>query len=161
MKTSSSLVVLALAASITLSSCGTSEPSAPAASTASASTAPATNAEGDVTNPNQAVNRTHLSKAAAKIQNGVTTRRDVQNKLGIFNKKEGQDATGRKTVTWTLKQTKGTAKSFIPGSAFIPGAMITYYQSITLVLDANDVVVSHSFLETTKEKTGLGFSYGS
>lgn len=169
MKSASALNILAsltLAASLT--SCGTSESPAPAApaSTAAASasasaSAPAPATEpGDVTDPNQVVNRSHLSKAAAQIQNGVTTKRDLVRKLGIIYKK-GTDATGRATATWTFNQSKSTAKAFIPGSAFIPGAMVTYYQTVSVVLDANEVVVDHRFIETTKEKTGMGFSYGS
>lgn len=113
-----------------------------------------------MTDPNQVVNRSHLSKAAAQIQTGVTTKRDLVRKLGIIYKK-GTDASGRATATWTFNQSKSTAKAFIPGSAFIPGAMVTYYQSVSVVLDANEVVVEHRFLESTKEKTGMGFSYGS
>ncbi|SKB09081.1 hypothetical protein SAMN02745166_05092 [Prosthecobacter debontii] len=164
MKPSSILVLLTLTASIVLTGCGTSESPAPATSTGTSATASApasaTNADGDITDPNQVNNRTHLSKAAAQIQDGVTTKKDVVRKLGLFYKK-GTDAAGRATATWTFNQSKGTAKSYIPGAAFIPGAMITYYQTVTISLDANETVVSHSFVESTKEKTGMGFSYGS
>lgn len=157
MKTAPTFLLLASFAAVTgLTSCGTTEP----ASTSTSSSAAEASAEGDITNPAQARNSSHLSKAAAKVQNGVTTRKDVLHKLGMFYKK-GTDASGRATATWTYKENQGTAKAWIPGSAFIPGAVVTYYQSLTLVLDANDVVVSHQFLESTKEKTGLGFSYGS
>lgn len=167
MKSASALHILAsLTLAVGLTGCSTSESpapaTAPAASTSTATgsaAAPATEA-GDITDPNGVVNRTHLSKAAAQVQDGVTTRRDLVRKLGIIYKK-GTDASGRATATWTFNQSKSTAKSFIPGSAFIPGAMVTYYQSISVVLDANDVVVAHRFIETTKEKTGMGFSYGS
>lgn len=161
--TSTFLLVATLGIAAGLTSCGTA-PETPTAATSSptsaTSAAPATNNAGDITDPNQAVNRSHFSKAAAQIQDGVTTKRDVIRKLGLMYKK-GTDASGRATATWTFKQSKSTAKSFIPGSAFIPGAVLTYYQSVSIVLDANEVVTSHSFLESTQEKTGLGFSYGS
>lgn len=148
-----------------LTHCGTtSETPAPtgtaAAATASEAAPAAATEDGDITNPAQARKETHLTKAAAKVQNGVTTRRDIVGKLGIFYTK-GTNASGQATGVWKFSPTRSTAKAFIPGSAFIPGAMVTYYQSLSVVFDANDVVVSHSFLESTKEKTGLGFSYGS
>ena len=161
------LLVASLAAMTGLTSCGTTEAPAAAGTSAAAANAappataaPATNAEGDVTNPLHARKSTHLTKAAAKIQNGVTTRRDIVGKLGLFYTK-GTNAAGQATGTWTFKPSESTGKAWIPGSAFIPGAVITYYQSVTAVFDANDVVISHSFLESTQEKTGLGFSYGS
>lgn len=161
MKTAPTFLIVASLAVVTgLTSCGTSTEPASAASDTSVSTTAEASAEGDVTNPVAARNSSHVSKAAAKIQNGVTTRKDVIRKLGMFYKK-GTDASGRVTATWTYKENQTTGKAWIPGSAFIPGAVVTYYQSLTLVLDANDVVVSHQFLESTKEKTGLGFSYGS
>lgn len=164
MKASSLLVLLALSATVVLTHCGTTDTPASATSTspstADSAPAAATNADGDITDPNQVNNKTHLSKAAAQIQDGVTTKKDVVRKLGLFYKK-GTDAAGRATATWTFNQSKGTAKSYIPGAAFIPGAMITYYQTVTITLDANETVVSHSFVESTKEKTGMGFSYGS
>lgn len=167
MRTAPTLFLVASLAAMTgLTSCGTTEApasataSSPAGAAAPATAAPATNAEGDVTNPLHARKSSHLTKAAAKIQNGVTTRKDIIGKLGLFYSK-GTNAAGQPTGTWTFKPSETTGKAWIPGSAFIPGAVITYYQSVTAVFDANDVVVSHSFLETTKEKTGLGFSYGS
>lgn len=163
MKTAPTLsLALSVIAAVSLTSCGTSPeaptstPSAPSA----ASSASGTTASGDVTDPAQAVSPSYLSKAAAKIQDGVSTRKFLISKLGLFYTK-GTNAAGQATATWKFKQNKATAKSFIPGSAFIPGAMVTYYQTVSVVLDANDVVVSHSFLESTQEKTGLGFSYGS
>ncbi|TDU81293.1 hypothetical protein EI77_00596 [Prosthecobacter fusiformis] len=156
------LVVASVAAITGLTSCGTSTetPTETADTSASASAAPADTAEGDITDPAQARKSTHLTKAAAKIQNGVTTRRDIIGKLGMFYTK-GTNAAGQATGTWTYKPSESTGKAWIPGSAFIPGAVITYYQSVTAVFGPNDVVISHSFLESTKEKTGLGFSYGS
>lgn len=165
MKTASSALLLlaSLALSITLTSCGTSSPEAPAASSSAAapsSTAPAVNANGDITDPAQARKSSHLTKAASRVQDGVTTRRDLVGKLGLFYTK-GTNASGQATGLWKFSPSESTAKAFIPGSAFIPGAVVTYYQSLSVVFDANDVVISHSFLESTKEKTGMGFSYGS
>lgn len=158
------LLVATLAAITGLTSCGTTETEAPAAAgTASASAAAAEEtpaAEGDITDPAQARKSTHLTKTVSKIQNGVTTRKDIIGKLGMFYTK-GTNASGQATGIWKFKPSETTGKAWIPGSAFIPGAVITYYQSVTVVFDANDVVISHSFLESTQEKTGLGFSYGS
>lgn len=163
MRTTPNLFLVAsLAITAGLTSCGTA-PETPAATTSTATTAsaaPATNAAGDITDPNQVVSRSHFSKAAAQIQDGVTTKKDLVRKLGLFYKK-GTDASGKATAIWTFKQSKSTAKAFIPGSAFIPGAVVTYYQTLSVVLDANEVVISHAFSESTQEKTGLGFSYGS
>ena len=163
MKAAPTLLALTSLALITaLTSCGTSTPEAPASassSTAEASEPVSEDFQGDITNPAQARKSTHLTKAAAQIQDGVTTRKDVIRKLGLFYSK-GTNAAGQATGLWKFSPSASTAKAWIPGSAFIPGAIITYYQSVTVVFDANDVVVSHSFLESTKEKTGLGFSYG-
>ncbi len=159
MKTAPTFLILASLATITgLTSCGTSTEEPASSSAAESSEAGASQA--DITNPAQARKSTHLTKAALKIQNGVTTRRDAVSKLGLFYTK-GTNAAGQATATWKFNPTETTAKAFIPGSAFIPGAVIKYYQTLTLVLDASDVVISHSFLESTQEKTGLGFSYGS
>ncbi len=148
----------AAAGILSLTHCaGTSTPeSAPAADTAASTTAPAaSSASSGITDPS-AAQPTHLSKAAAGVKDGVTTRKDIIRKLGLFYTK-GTGVSGQAAATWKFQTTASTAKSWIPGSAFIPGALITYDQSLTVVLDANDVVVSHSFLETSREKTGLGY----
>lgn len=157
MKSSTLLRLSSVAAALALTHCaGTSAPEstpAPAATTTAAST-PAAGA-GDITDPS-AARSTHLTKAAAGVKDGVTTRKDIIRKLGLFYTK-GTNAAGQATGTWKFQTTDSTAKAWIPGSAFIPGALITYYQSLTVTFDANDVVTSHAFLETQREKTGLGY----
>lgn len=160
MKSTALLRLSSVAAALALTHCaGSSAPEgapAPAASTASASTPAAPAASGgDITDP-AAARSTHLSKAAAGVKDGVTTRKDIIRKLGLFYTK-GTNADGQATATWKFQTTASTAKAWIPGSAFIPGALVTYYQSLTVTLDANDVVTSHGFLETQREKTGLGY----
>lgn len=133
--------------------------------TTGSNTAPSTSsstgvtADGDITDPSLARAKTQVSKTAATIKDGTTTKMDIVRKLGLYFR-GGTDSAGRKTATWTGKKSSTTGMSYIPGAAFIPGAIVDYNHSLTVVLDANDVVVSHQFLETTKSKTGLGFSYG-
>lgn len=159
MKSSTLLRFSSVAAALALTHCaGTSAPestAAPAASTTPTSTPAAPAASGDITDP-AAARSTHLSKAAAGVKDGVTTRKDIIRKLGLFYTKSTNSA-GQATGTWKFQTTDSTAKAWIPGSAFIPGALITYYQSLTVTFDANDVVTSHAFLETQREKTGLGY----
>lgn len=158
MKSTALLRLSSVAAALVLTHCaGSSAPEstpAPAASTASAG-APAAASGGDITDP-AAARSTHLTKAAAGVKDGVTTRKDIIRKLGLIYTK-GTNAAGQATGTWKFQTTASTAKAWIPGSAFIPGALITYYQSLTVTFDANDVVTSHAFLETQREKTGLGY----
>ena len=94
--------------------------------------------------PGQASVPTALSRAAATIRPGVTTKRYLVSQLGLRYEK-GANAAGQATAVWTQQRSLPAVSRPTPRPAQL------CEQRLTVAFDDRNLVVAHDFQETRSE----------